>query len=185
MPGAVLLRMLARLIRAGGIIAYPTGAVYGLGCDPTNSSTVSRLLELKARPAGKGLILIADDVKWLRGWAMDAALDDPEVQRTWPGPVTWILPACPATPAWIRGDHADIAVRVTAHATAAALCHAAAMPLVSTSANRSGRPPLRNAVQVARAFGSGLDAIVRGNVGGARRPTEIRDYRQGMVVRSG
>lgn len=179
------LRMLARVIRASGIVAYPTEAVYGLGCDPADPRAVARLLRLKARPAGKGLILIADDAERLRGWAEDAALDDSAVRASWPGPVTWILPACPAVPDWIRGDHADVAVRVTAHPLAAALCRAVEMPLVSTSANRTGRPPARSAVQVARHLGPELDAILRGNVGGNPRPTEIRDFRRGVVVRAG
>jgi L-threonylcarbamoyladenylate synthase len=184
-PGSTRLRALARLIHGGGVVAYPTEAVYGLGCDPDNSGAVRHLLELKVRPSAKGLILITDDIERLRGWARDEALDDPVVRQSWPGPVTWLLPACPDTPDWIRGDHADIAVRVTAHPLAAALCRAVGMPLVSTSANRSGRPPARTAVRVARIFGDGLDGLLRGPVGGLRRPTEIRDFRSGAIVRAG
>lgn len=184
-PSRLRARVLGRVIRDGGVIAYPTEAVYGLGCDPANQQAVHRLLTLKRRSAAKGLILIADTVERLRGWASDSALDDDHVRRTWPGPVTWVLPAGPLAPPWIRGRHSGVAVRVTAHPVAAALSAAAGRPLVSTSANRHGRPPARRAVQVRRTLGSDVDAVVAGGVAERRLPSEIRLYPDGRVLRSG
>ncbi len=177
------LRLAARLLRSGAIIAYPTEAVFGLGCDPLNRRAVYRLLEIKQRPVEKGLILIASDIGQLLPFVsipnghLRADLD-----ATWPGPVTWLLPARPHTPRWLRGKHATIAVRVTAHPVAAALCDAFGGPIVSTSANASGRPPARTALQARRRC-PGIDAILNGRTGGLARPTEIRDATTGQTVR--
>lgn len=179
------LRRAVRCLRSGGLIAYPTEAVFGLGCDPWNAETVRRLLVLKRRPQRKGLIVIAAD------FAQAAPLLEPltaearaRLAATWPGPVTWLLPARSA-PVWLRGRHATLAVRITAHPLAAALCRAWGGPLVSTSANLSGRPPARRALQVRRQWGGQVDWVVAGATGGARRPSEIRDFASGRVVRRG
>lgn len=179
------LRRIARVLHSGGIIAYPTEAVFGLGCDPCNVHAVQRLLAIKCRPAEKGLILIAASFEQLEPWidelpaaAMARALG------TWPGPITWLWPARPRTPIHIRGRHSTLAVRVTAHPLAADLCRAFGGALVSTSANRSGASPARSATRVRAQMGRDLDAVVPGMLGGVDRPTEIRDVLTGRVVRS-
>ncbi len=180
------LRQAARTVREGGLIAYPTEAVYGLGCDPANAGAVRALLALKDRPASAGLILIAAELAQLERWVapLEPAVRA-RVEATWPGPVTWLLPAGGTVPAEVRGAHDTLAARVTAHPIAAALCRAAATPLVSTSANRRGGAPARTALAVRRLFGDALDYVVPGPVGGLDRPTEIRDARTGEVVRPG
>lgn len=166
------------------MIAYPTEAVYGLGCDPLNRGAVEDLLAIKRRPVEKGLILIASRFDQLRPFVQAPA---PEIQQqldeTWPGPVTWLLPANPATPRWLRGRHQSLAVRVTAHPLAAALCEAFGGPVVSTSANPAGRPPARSALQ-ARVRCPGVDLILHGATGRLDRPTPIRDATTGTVHRS-
>ncbi len=173
-------------VKAGGIIAYPTEAVYGLGCDPRDDAAVLRLLALKQRPLSKGLILIAARFEDLQPYiATLSAETRSKVCRTWPGPVTWLLPARPEVPYWLRGSHAALAVRVTAHPLAAALCRACGGVLVSTSANISDRPPARNALAVRRYFGVDIDYVLSGALGGLDRPTPIIDARSGRLVRSG
>lgn len=178
-------RQLGRLIAAGGVVAYPTEAVYGLGCDPEDRLAVERILALKGRPVEKGLILVADDSRRFADWVDREALQAHAVQRTWPGPTTWILPAGPGAKSWITGAHDGVAVRVTAHPLAARLCAAAGSPVVSTSANRSGRPALRRAIQVRRVFGQAVDGVLSGATGGRRWPSEIRRYPDGGLVRDG
>lgn len=178
------LRLAARCIEAGGILAYPTEAVYGLGCDPWNGDAVRRLLAIKRRPERKGLILIAFDFDQLELFV--APLDDERmaiVHATWPGPVTWLLPARDETPRWLAGHHDTLAVRVTAHPFAGALCKAFGGALVSTSANVSDRPPARTALQVRLAFGSDVDLVLAGRCGGRVRPSAIRDARTGASIR--
>ena len=180
-----MLRRTARVLQAGGVVAYPTEAVYGLGCDPLNRDAVHRLLAIKQRPVDKGLILIASRFGQLAPFVQP--LDDAIMRRlneTWPGPVTWVLPASPATPRWLRGVYHTLAVRVTAHPLAAALCDAFGGPVVSTSANPSGRPPARNALQ-ARLRCPGVDLVLHGATGALSQPTPIRDAITGDVLRGG
>lgn len=174
----------ARVVRAGGIVAYPTEAVFGLGCDPRDERAVRRLLTLKRRPAHKGLILIAAHLEQLTPFLQPlTATDRDRLAATWPGPYTWLIPAKTTTPRWLRGRHDTLAVRVTAHPLVAALCQACGHPLVSTSANLSGRPPARSALAVRRQLGRDLDYILPGSTGGEARPTEIRELRTGRRVR--
>jgi len=179
------LRQLARLIRTGGVIAYPTEAVFGLGCDPQNKTAVYRILAIKRRPAHKGLILVAADFEQLQPWLLPVSPEQQAtLQQSWPGPVTWLLPARPETPRWLRGQYDTLAVRVTAHPVTAALCRAAGRALVSTSANRSGRQALRTPLAVRLQLGQEIDALMTQAVGGATRPSTIRTL-DGAIVRAG
>lgn len=180
------LRAAARAVRDGGLIAYPTEAVYGLGCDPLDERAVRRLLALKRRSIYKGLILIAADFAQLEPFLQPLTVSERErLAATWPGPHTWVIPARTSTPRWLRGRHDTLAVRVTAHPLAAALCRVCGHPLVSTSANLSGRPPARTALAVRRQLGRALDYLLAGPTGGAAKPTEIRDLRSGRSFRGG
>ena len=183
-PNRFALQRAARILWQGGVVAYPTEAVYGLGCDPLNRLAVEELLAIKQRPVEKGLILIASRFEQLSPF-LEA--QPPEIQQqldaSWPGPVTWLVPANPATPRWLRGKHQSLAVRVTAHPLAAALCEAFGGAIVSTSANPAGRPPARSALQ-ARIRCPGVDLILHGSTGRLTRPTPIRDVITGKVLRS-
>ncbi|MEO5561244.1 MAG: Sua5/YciO/YrdC/YwlC family protein [Dokdonella sp.] len=173
-------------LRVGGVIAYPTEAVYGLGCDPLNGQACARLFALKQRPPGQGVLLIAADFEQVASFVDFAATPASvlaRAQASWPGPHTWIFPRAAAVPAWIAGSHAGIALRVTAHAPAAQLCRAFGGALVSTSANRHGEPAALTAAAVLAAFGNDLAAILNGALGGLERPTPIRDAISGEVVR--
>jgi L-threonylcarbamoyladenylate synthase len=174
------LQYAARVLKRGGIVAYATEYCFGLGCDPFSYAAVLRLLRLKRRPVSKGLIVLAADLAQLAPYVdtIPAA-----VAATWPGPHTWLLPAKPHVPDWVTGHHDKIAVRVTAHAQAAALCRAAGMAIISTSANRSGETPARTDREVARRFGKLVDFILPGIVGDAPAPTPIRDAASGNIVR--
>ena len=173
-------------LRAGSVVAYPTEAVYGLGCDPLNQQACARLFALKQRPPGQGVLLIAADFEQVTPYIDLAATPASALacaRASWPGPHTWIFPRAVGVPAWIAGSHPGIALRVTAHAPAAELCRAFGGALVSTSANRHGDPPALTAAAVRAAFGSGLAAILNGALGGLERPTPIRDAISGDVVR--
>jgi L-threonylcarbamoyladenylate synthase len=178
------LRLAREVIHAGGLIAYPTEAVYGLGCHPLNHEAVTRLLKLKQRPQEKGLILIADRPEALHPYL--GRIPQQAWQRvveSWPGPNTWVIPASDKTPAWLSGKFDSIAVRVTDHPIAAALCRAAGTPLVSTSANLSQHPPARTPLQVYTRCGLGVDLVIHGKTGGLARPTAIRDALKETLIR--
>jgi len=173
-----------QILQQGGVIAYPTEAVYGLGCDPAHLQAVQKLLELKQREPDKGLILIAAEFEQLSPFL--AEIEDSlkeQVLATWPGPVTWLWPAKTEVSSWLRGEHATIAIRVTAHPLAAELCRIFGGALVSTSANVSGKPPARNAAQVRAQFKNQLDFVLEGEVGGLAKPSQIRDVLSGRVLR--
>jgi L-threonylcarbamoyladenylate synthase len=180
------IREAVRRLGEGGVVAYPTETVYGLGCDPFNAAAVLRLLDLKRRNIDEGLILIASDFSRLEPLLLPltAKIRD-RVTGTWPGPVTWTLPCLPETPIWLRGLHDSLAVRVTSHPIARALCKAWNGPLVSTSANRSGNHPATSGLRVRIAFDGALDYILHGTVAGSGKPSEIRDAMTGRVLRGG
>jgi L-threonylcarbamoyladenylate synthase len=174
----------ARIVRAGGVIAYPTEAVFGLGCLPQHRAAVERLLALKRRSWRKGLLLIGADLAQLERFA--ALPPEPrlsEILSTWPGPVTWVLPARPRVPPWLTGGRGTIAVRLTDHAVARRLCERLGQALVSTSANLTRRPPLRRVLHVRRQLGAAVDYVLAGELGGLARPTTIRDGLTGRVLR--
>ena len=172
----------ACILRQGGIVAYATEYCFGLGCDPFNRNAVLRLLRIKQRPVKKGLIILAADTGQLAPYLNNIP---PQVAASWPGPRTWLLVPRNGIPGWITGRHEKIAMRVTAHAQAAVLCHAAGMAIISTSANRAGEVPARTDREVARRFGRLVDCIVPGHVGKALAPTPIRDAVTGKLVRPG
>ncbi len=177
----------AHVLHEGGVIAYPTEAVWGLGCDPRDEAAVLRLLALKRREVDKGLILIAADEAQLVPYIDMAALDDAQriaVRASWPGPHTWIVPASDTAPAWITGAHNGIAVRISAHSTVIALCNAFGGALVSTSANRAGEPSPSSRDALDHAIVAGVDAVTIGETGELQRPTAIRDARSGDMLRS-
>ncbi len=177
----------AALLRDGGVIAYPTEGVWGLGCDPRNEMAVSRLLEIKQRPVGKGLILIAANVEQLRDFVdldtLTTAQREP-VLASWPGANTWVLPKRGAAPCWISGAHDSIAVRVSAHAPVIALCAAFGGALVSTSANLSGQPAPRHRDEFDPQLLRRIDGVLEGETGGLSKPTPIRDARSGSALRN-
>lgn len=179
------LRQAAATLRAGGVVAYPTEAVYGLGCDPLNLEAVLHLLSIKRRDPAKGLILIADDFRRLLPFIHVTAAQRKTLIQSWPGPSTWLVPAQDWVPEWLTGQHDTLAIRVSAHPLVAALCREADMPIVSTSANLAGRPPARNALQVRNRLAGQVDFLLTGRTGGALRPTAIRDLASGKLVRAG
>lgn len=186
MTAAWPLRKAVEAVRSGGVIAYPTEAVYGLGCDPLEHVAVRRIIALKQRDAAKGLILIASHIRQLMPFMAELPPDVlAKLKASWPGPVTWVVPAAESLPEWLSGGRSTLAVRVSAHPIVSALCDALGMAIVSTSANKSGQAPARTALSARVQLGEGLDYILPGAVGGLNKPTEIREALTGKVLRAG
>lgn len=183
MVGEWRVRRAAQVVRQGGVIAYPTEAVWGVGCDPWDAAAVYRLLELKQRPVEKGLILVAADIGQFDFLLADLpAAWQAQLARSWPGPNTWLVPHQGRLPEWISGMHDSVALRVSDHPLVRALC-AHTGPLVSTSANPAGRPAARSRLRVEQYFGDQLDGVLGGALGGRKNPSLIRDLRSGQVIR--
>ena len=171
-------------LRSSGVVACPTEAVWGLSCDPWSETAVARLLDLKERPVEKGVILVAADMGQLEFLLEGLSVPDRDkLAATWPGPVTWLVPHHGRIPAWVHGVHPTVAVRVSAHPVVRELCRAFGGPLVSTSANKAGAQPPREAFQVHRYFQGQLDEILPGRVGKNARPSTILDLNTGNAVR--
>ena len=176
----------AAAIQGGGVIAYPTEGVWGLGCNPMDDAAVTRLLAIKQRDIDKGLILIAAHEAQLAPYVDLGALPAArlaEVRASWPGPNTWIVPAGKATPGWITGAHRGIAVRVSAHPDVVALCNAFDGALVSTSANLAGQPAPSRREELDPALLADIDGVCVGETGGRTGPSVIRDALRGDVLR--
>ena len=180
-----LVRRACHVVEAGGVIAYPTEAVYGLGCLPEDFQAVRKILALKRRGAEKkGLIIVAAELEQVIDYVdLEPVRDMSAVLDSWPGPVTWVFPAGRLLPDWLRGADNSVAIRVSAHPLVQALCRRAG-PLISTSANRSCQPPARSSAQVRRSFGSCLDYVYPGRITNQDSPSEIRDARDGRVLRA-
>lgn len=169
------------------VIAYPTEAVFGVGCDPDSELAVTRLLTLKQRPVEKGLILIAANFAQLQPYINDEMLTPAQreaIFACWPGPVTFVFPAKASTPSWLTGRFDSLAVRVTDHPLVVELCKAYGKPLVSTSANLTTLPPCRTVEEVRAQFGDDFP-VVEGTTGGRLNPSEIRDALTGQQFRQG
>jgi L-threonylcarbamoyladenylate synthase len=170
-------------LRRGGLIGYPTESCYGLGCDPRNPRALKRLVGLKGRNAAKGLLLIADHLKRLRPYIGPlSAAERARMLRSWPGPVSWVVPASSACPPLLTGGRPTIAVRVTAHPGAVQLCRALGMALVSTSANKSGKKPAKTAAECRKIFGARV-RVIAGRIGQRRRPSTLIDLATGTILR--
>ena len=178
----MFLKHAAEVLYSGGVIAYPTEGVYGLGCLPDEEAAVERVLRLKQRAPGKGLILIAAAANQLDGWIeLPAGRSLPEPDPAYP--ITWIVPPGPFVHSLLRGDNDGIAVRLTTNAVARSLCNVVESPLVSTSANLTGRPTARNRYVLRRQFMQRVDYVVPGDCGPVDGPSEIREFLTGKVLR--
>lgn len=172
-------------LRAGGLIAYPAEAIWGLGCDPDNLAALASLIALKRRDPAKGLILIAGDIAQFEPWLAGLQrLHRQRLAESWPGPNTWLVPDNGRSNSLLRGEHHSVALRVSDHPLVVALCTAFGGPIVSTSANVAGEPPALDSASVRRIFGSAIAAIVDGPLGGHDRPSTIRDLVTGEVLRA-
>lgn len=173
-------------LQAGGVIAYPTEAVFGLGCDPRNEQALQRIIDVKGRDSHKGFILIAQTQSQLTPYLADISLEQQQqLEKHWPGPVTFVAKADPAIRNSILTGYRDtLAVRVTAHPLVRDLCQRYGGAIVSTSANRSGEASLRCASDVKASMGAELDCIIDAPVGDAQAsPSRIFDLATGEQLR--
>ncbi|MDH5433106.1 MAG: L-threonylcarbamoyladenylate synthase [Gammaproteobacteria bacterium] len=167
----------------GGVIAYPTESVYGLGCDPANQQALSKILQIKNRQPDKGLIILVSDILQAENYIQplsDSQLE--KITQTFERATTWLLPAKLGISEILTGGSDRIAVRITQHPVARSLCELSQSALVSTSCNLSGEKELINANQVRNSMGDVLDMIVDADVGG-QPPSRIIDLQSGKILR--
>lgn len=171
-------------LQQGQVIAYPTEAMYGLGCDPFCESALQRIITLKERPSAKGLIIVTD--QWERVHTLTQPLTNEQynvIFDSWPGHTTWLFPASDQAPSLIIGDHSTIAIRISAHPLVQDLCAAYGGPIVSTSANKHQQAPCLNASEVSATFGTDIDCIIDGPIGQAVSASRILHAQDGKQIR--
>jgi L-threonylcarbamoyladenylate synthase len=173
----------AETLLFGGVIAYPTEGIYGIGCIPDYDFAVARIFDIKGRTANAGLILIAPAPEYFDTWLEPSKKERKRLAKKSDYPITWIVTAKPHTPHYLTGGRGTLAVRVSNHPIVTALCTTTCSAIVSTSANRSGRPPARSALQARRFLGNSVDAVVAGPLGNATGPSEIRVALDDRVIR--
>ena len=177
-------RYAAHILKQGGIIAYPTEAVFGLGCLADNTAAIKRLLELKQRPAHKGLILLASDLLQIEAYISPLKQTIREkITASWPGPTTWIVPTPSTTSSLIKGQFNTIAIRISAHPMVRALCRQCQSPIISTSANITGKRMSYSPFDVRLHFKDQLDYILYGALGSSNKPTMIKDALTDKIIR--
>lgn len=183
-------------LRQGQVIAYPTEAVFGVGCDPDNHLAIETLLQVKQRPKSKGLILIAADFSQLIPYIAADQLSLEQTQLmldSWrnsagvrdKAAVTWVVPASARCSDWLTGQFDSIAIRVCDHPVVQQLCLAFGKPITSTSANLSGLESCRSAAEVRQQLADKVAVIVDAPTGGRAVPSEIRDITTGHIYRAG
>lgn len=174
---------LRQCLKRSGVFAYPTEAVFGLGCDPWDGRAVANLLAIKQRSLEKGLIIIASALSQIEPLLVDLT----EAQRaqlleSWPGPTTWSLPNRGFVPEFVTGGRSTVAVRLTQHPVAASIVNCIGRPIISTSANPSGREPARTPLKCRQYFGAQVP-VITGALGGLKQPTRIKDLYTGQLLR--
>lgn len=169
-------------LRSGGVVLHATEGVWGLACDPWSEQAVQRVLSIKQRSADKGLIVIAAQSDVFAPLLAQLSVQQREdIEATWPGPHTWILPD-QTFPSWVRGVHPSVACRVPGHAQARALAREFAGPLVSTSANIAGQPSITEQAVAFAQFAQRVDYALPGEVGERGRASTIHQL-DGSVLR--
>ena len=160
-PDPATIERAAELLRSGGLVAFPTETVYGLGAHALDESAVRRIFAAKGRPADNPLIVHLADAEALDHVAAEVTpLAIRLAERWWPGPLTVVLRARPEVPSVTTGGLASVAVRVPDHPVALALLRSARVPVAAPSANRSGRPSPTTAQHVASDLGAEVDLIL-------------------------
>jgi L-threonylcarbamoyladenylate synthase len=172
-----------RVINKGGVIAYPTESVFGLGCDPNNLKALEKILRIKKRPAAKGLIILVSDIAQAESFIQPLTdtqlkqLNQKQIRAT-----TWLIPRKPELSPLLCGNHEKLAIRITTHPIAKAICEFNNSALVSTSCNLSGRPEMKTMLDVRNKLGAQIDHVVNG-VCGKQKPSQIIDLATGQILR--
>ena len=170
------------VLRAGGVVAFPTETYYGLAVDPFIQAALSRLFALKGRAGDKPVLLIVENQSQLS--MLVAEIPSPFtllMERFWPGPLTLVFPGAPSLPRMLTGGRDTIGVRVSSHPVARQLVRAFGRPITATSANFSGHPAAVTAGGVRDQFGPEVDAVLDGGATPGGQGSTLLGYQEGKV----
>lgn len=171
-------------VKDGAIFAYPTEAVFGLGCDINNKYAIQKILSIKKRDVSKGLIVISDNLEKVRDLIDDDYFKILVDENSGSIPTTWLCPVSNLVLPEVTGGSKKIAIRITKHDTSKSLCKILDMPIISTSANIAGEDPITKKEDL-KFFLNDIDYIVDGEVGNNKKPSRIIDLISKEVIREG
>jgi len=176
------IKKIHRILVNGGVIAYPTESVFGLGCDPSNEQAITKILEIKKRTLEMGLVLLTPNIEIVSGWVNMNNKQLKVFSTPKPRPTTYIVPANDSAPKWLTVKN-TLAVRLSNDPFIKSICGMMGLPIVSTSANLHGERPCRSADEVEKIMGSKLDYIVFKPTGPFDNPSTIIDLSSGKTIR--
>lgn len=176
------IRHAAHIIRHGGIIAYPTDTVYGLGCDPFNPNVVAQLNDIKQRKLDKQFILLVSDIEQIKSLAFITEQQQNNIMQQHE-PTSWIAEAKPSAPIWLRSDEHTVTFRISQQSEAQRLCQTLGHAIISTSANLSTKPPAKNALELHKYFHFSLDKILASHQKLNANPSKIVRLCDNLVIR--
>jgi L-threonylcarbamoyladenylate synthase len=177
-----------RVLKSNGIIAVPTDTFYALAANPFQEAALSRLFSLKHRAPEKPVLLLVDGQAMVQQLVKVVPNSARRLmEKFWPGPLTIIFPSRPHLPRLLTAGTGTIGVRHPRHPITCRLIYAVGYPVTGTSANRSGRPPLTRAAEVAREFGDEVDLILDAGDCPGGLPSSIVDLNSSppRLVRAG
>ena len=182
MASDFLIRHAAHVIRYGGIIAYPTDTIYGLGCDPYNADAVASINDIKQRPRNKQFILLAGHTDQV---APLVELDKDQQHKITRAsePTSWVIEARPSAPGWLISEQGTITIRISQQHDVQRLCQALGQAIISTSANPSGKPPARNSLELHKYFHHSVDVILASHKMLAASPSKVVRLCDNHVIR--
>jgi L-threonylcarbamoyladenylate synthase len=172
-PDAAAIAEAARILRGGGLVAFPTETVYGLGADATNPKAIERLNQVKGRPPEKPYSLHLYSPEQMRPLVSSVPPQAAKlIERFWPGPLTVVVPS---------KDGRLVGFRLPDHPIAQALLKACGVPVAAPSANRSGQPPPTDASEVLAALGGDVDCVLDGGPTRLGRESTVVEIANGRV----
>ena len=170
-------------LKSGEVIGYPTEAVYGIGCDPWNQSSVEKIAKIKGRKNSQTFLMVASSIGQLTD-LIDISKLSPQVASSWPGHTTWLIKAKENVPYWLQDEQTNkVGIRISNHPLVIELCNAFGKPIISTSANVSGKEEIKNQQEFIRTFSSDINYLVDGDLGDYDETSVIIDMETNKKIR--
>lgn len=182
MPSDFSIRHAAHIVKNGGVIAYPTDTIYGLGCDPYNPDAIEKINRIKQRPLNKQFILLAGNIDQLRS-LIQLSKDQEKTITQNTEPTSWVVKASKFAPPWLTDSSGNLTIRISSHDDVQRLSQALGNAIISTSANISGKPPAKNSLQLHKYFHHKVDKILISDKKPAGKASKIIRLCDNYVIR--
>jgi len=176
------IRHAAHIIRHGGVIAYPTDTIYGLGCDPYDPDAVEKINRIKQRPLNKQFILLAGHLDQIKSLIRITAEQEKIISQN-DEPTSWIIEATSEAPPWLTDKKNTLTIRICKQSDVKKLCHALGHAIISTSANISGKRPAKNALELHKYFQHSVDKILLSDKQHAGKASKIIRLCDNYIIR--